>query len=133
MNKIKFQIFITIKLFLFSIIGFCQTPEFTHQDTLRGTITQERMWWDLTYYHLKLRVNPTDSTLTGENTIEYRVLKTHQLMQIDLQPPMQITKIYQEDAAISFKRDGNAYFIELLKRQIPGNINEIVIFFLVSS
>ena len=25
---------------------------FTHQDTLRGSITKERAWWDLKYYHL---------------------------------------------------------------------------------
>jgi hypothetical protein len=25
---------------------------FTRQDTLRGSITPERAWWDLTYYHL---------------------------------------------------------------------------------
>ena len=129
MNKIKFPIFISIKLFLFSITGFCQTPDFTHQDTLRGTITQERMWWDLTYYHLNIIVNPTDSTITGKNTIEYRVLETHKLMQIDLQPPMQITKIYQQGKAVSYKRDGNAYFIELSKKQIPGDVNEIIIYY----
>ena len=40
------------------------TPTFTRQDTLRGTITPERAWWDLTYYHLDIKVNPADSTPT---------------------------------------------------------------------
>ena len=30
--------------------------EFTYQDTLRGSITPERAWWDLTHYHLSLEV-----------------------------------------------------------------------------
>jgi len=32
--------------------------EFTRQDTLRGSITTERAWWDLTYYHLDVKVDP---------------------------------------------------------------------------
>ena len=30
----------------------------TRQDTLRGSITPERSWWDLNYYHLDISVNP---------------------------------------------------------------------------
>jgi len=30
---------------------------FTHQDTLRGSITKERAWWDLKYYHLDVKVD----------------------------------------------------------------------------
>ena len=26
-----------------------EKSDFTHQDTLRGSITPERAWWDLTY------------------------------------------------------------------------------------
>jgi hypothetical protein len=32
--------------------------QYTRQDTLRGSITPERAWWDLTYYHLDIEVNP---------------------------------------------------------------------------
>ena len=28
--------------------------DYTKQDTLRGSITAEREWWDLTYYHLDI-------------------------------------------------------------------------------
>ena len=30
----------------------------SRQDTLRGSITPERAWWDLTYYHLDIKVEP---------------------------------------------------------------------------
>ena len=30
----------------------------SRQDSLRGSITTEREWWDLTYYHLDIEVNP---------------------------------------------------------------------------
>ena len=38
---------------------------FTEQDTLRGSITPEREWWDLTYYHLDIEVDPEERTIAG--------------------------------------------------------------------
>ena len=38
----------------------------------------------LTYYHLDIKVNPGDSTIKGENLIQYRVLEPGQLLQVDL-------------------------------------------------
>ena len=46
---------ISIELIAQEISG--ETP-FTRQDTLRGSITPEREWWDLNYYHLDISVNP---------------------------------------------------------------------------
>ena len=72
-----------------------EKTEFTRQDTLRGSITAEREWWDLTYYHLDIEVKPDEKFISGKNTIQYKVLKPHQVMQIDLQAPMEITKVLQ--------------------------------------
>ena len=105
-----------------------QLPTFSHQDSLRGSITPERAWWDLTYYHLSLQVHLEDSTLTGVNTVQYRVLESYPLMQIDLQAPMQIEKVMQEGVELNVEQDGNAWFIHLPK-QVPGQIQEIDIHF----
>ncbi|HMQ44899.1 MAG TPA: M1 family peptidase, partial [Mariniflexile sp.] len=61
--------------------------KFTKQDTLRGSITPERAWWDVTYYHLDIAVIPEKKYILGKNTIHYKVLKSNTVMQIDLQPP----------------------------------------------
>ena len=42
--------------FLIFAVGEAQET-FTKQDTLRGSITKERVWWDVTYYHLDIKVN----------------------------------------------------------------------------
>lgn len=106
---------------------FAQEPVFTRQDTLRGSITPERAWWDLTYYHLSVKVNPQDSSFWGSNLIEYRVLEENQLMQIDLQPPMKITKITQNGVEQEFKKDGNAWFVKLKELQKQGEVKSILI------
>jgi aminopeptidase N len=100
---------------------------FTRQDTLRGSITPERAWWDLTYYHLDIVVNPSDSSINGTNTVTYRVIKPASLMQIDLQEPLSIIKAVQNNKLLGFKREGNVYWIELAEKQEQGKIYSVVL------
>ena len=123
------RMLVALPLIFFSLIANGQDRKFNHQDTLRGSITQERAWWNLKYYHLDITVNPSDSTLKGRNTIRYQVTDPFQIMQIDLQEPMWISKVYQDDKQVQFKRDGNAWFVLLLKVQERGDINEIIVHF----
>ncbi len=112
-------------IFCLFLISWCSLAQknksFTHADTLRGSITPERAWWDLTYYHLQVKPNAADSTLTGSTTIRYKVLKPYQTIQIDLQEPLKITQVTQDGQSLEFKRDGNAFFIILKKKQETGN------------
>ena len=89
----------------------------TRQDSLRGSITPEREWWDLTYYHLDIKVEPDKKYISGSNTVGYKVLKSYKTMQIDLQEPMQITSVIANGKPLKFNREGNAYFIELKSKQ----------------
>jgi len=123
------RIIIVCLLIISTSVVYGQSTKFTHQDSLRGTVTKERIWWDLTWYHLNVKVNPADSSLSGQNTIRYKVLSPFQRMQIDLQEPMQILKVSQDGKPLTFIRDGNVYFIDLIKKQISGNFNEITIDF----
>ena len=100
---------------------------FSRQDTLRGSITPERIWWDLTYYHLKVQVDPEKRYISGENTIKYNVLSANQTMQIDLQAPLNITKVTQDGKKLKILHDGNAHFITLTKQQVIGNTESIIV------
>lgn len=124
-----FQIVLVMCIVVLAKSAFAQNKLFTRQDSLRGSITKERNWWDLSFYHLDVTVCPSDSSLNGQNTIRYKVLMPYQLMQIDLQEPMQIVKVMQDGKFLDFNRDGKAWFITLLKEQTTGDFNEIVISF----
>jgi aminopeptidase N len=104
-----------------------QNVSFTRQDTLRGSITPERAWWDLTYYHLDITVNPSDSTTYGTNTVMYRVINPAKLMQIDLQEPMNLTGAVQNNKVLKMKREGSVYWIELAEKQVQGKIYSVVL------
>ncbi|MCK8522940.1 M1 family metallopeptidase [Aquimarina sp. D1M17] len=108
---------------------FAQETKFSKQDTLRGSITPERIWWDLTYYHLDIKVDPDQKTISGKNTIQYRVLKPHQKIQIDLQPPLKIEKVLQDNKELVVTSDGNAHFITLVKDQEKNKVNAIEVYY----
>ncbi len=102
---------------------------FTRQDTLRGSITPEREWWDLSYYHLDIKVNPDDKTIAGTNTIQYNVLKPNQVLQIDLQEPLVLTKVTQNNKELEIKHDGNAHFVMLKDQQYIGETNSVIAYY----
>ncbi|HEX7904161.1 MAG TPA: M1 family metallopeptidase [Chitinophagaceae bacterium] len=112
-----------------------QKKIFTRQDTLRGSITPERAWWDVVKYKIFIQPNFSDKTIKGQIVIIYRVVNNPatKRMQIDLQEPMHIdgvtsndgpavhvtkstghkeTTAHQPPRALTYKRDGNVYYIE---------------------
>lgn len=105
---------------------FSKSETFTRQDSLRGSITPERSWWDLTYYHLNVTVNPDKKFIEGKNTVQYKVLKPHQVLQIDLQSPLKITKVIQNNKELKVVSEGNAHFIQLQDSQRQEKFNQLM-------
>ena len=119
----------TYFLFLLFFSTALSAQEFTRQDSLRGSITPERAWWDLTYYHLAIDTDIDEKFLKGSNTVQYKVLEPAQRMQIDLQAPMRITGVSQDGKALKVEQEGAAYFIQLEKPQVKNAVNRIEISF----
>jgi len=117
-----------ILLFLgFSLSSMAQN--YTHQDSLRGGITKERAWWDIQYYHLSFEVNPEAKSIQGKNVIRYKVIAENQLLQLDLQSPMTILSVTQDGVPLLILDDGNAHFITMVKKQVVGAQEELVVLF----
>jgi len=112
-----------------SILAQDNEKGYSKADYLRGSITPEREWWDLNYYHLDIEVEPDKKYISGKNTIRYKVLNSKQIMQIDLQQPLEIEKVISEGEELSFKRNGNVYLILLDKIQNKGDFNEIIVYY----
>lgn len=104
-----------------------KTKTFTRQDTLRGTLTAERSWWDVTFYDLQVRIDPPAKSIQGQNTIYYRVLQPSKRMQIDLQDPLVIDKVEQNGQSLQFAKDGNAWFVDLQAPQPKGKVLQLTV------
>jgi len=99
------------------------------QNIFRGTITPERAWWDLTHYNLDITVNPESKSIAGTNTMKYKVLSESKRLQIELQPPMQLTKVEQNGKVLSVEQLGYSYFIKLEAEQEIGQEYQLTMHF----
>jgi aminopeptidase N len=102
---------------------------YTHADTVRGSNGVARAWWDAEFYDLHVSVNPADSSVRGWNAITYKVLKPSGVMQIDLQEPMEVDSIKQNDDYMTMHRDGNALFVVLRSPQKVGTHRTIAVYY----
>jgi aminopeptidase N len=111
-------------------LGAQQPPKvFTHADTLRGSNGPGRAWWDAAFYDLHVAISPTDSSIRGYNAITYRVLARATEMQIDLQVPLAIDSITQDQRRLEFRRDSNAFFVAMPSPQTIGTRKTVTVYY----
>ncbi|MEO5647335.1 MAG: M1 family peptidase, partial [Chitinophagaceae bacterium] len=107
------------------------SEKYTIADTLRGSYGPGRSWWDALKYKIDVKFNLADSTISGSNEIEFKVLTQGKEMQIDLQEPLVIDSIIYPGKSIrqaSYKKIGNAYFIPS-EKYATASINRIRIYY----
>ena len=124
---------IAITLFLSSHLGaprlVAQPGNPTQQEVLRGSITPEREWWDVLHYHLSVEFMPETRRLKGSNAITFKAVKSGKKMQIDLQPPLAITKVVHGAAELKFEREGNVFWVMFEKDLSQGAKEKIEVFY----
>ena len=124
---------IAITLFLSSHFGaprlVAQPGNPTQQEVLRGSITPEREWWDVLHYHLSVEFMPETRRLKGSNAITFKAVKSGKKMQIDLQPPLAITKVVHGAAELKFEREGNVFWVMFEKDLSQGAKEKIEVFY----
>ena len=94
---------------------------FSRQDSLRGSITPERAWWDAVSYHIGVAPDFNSKTIEGKNEIRFKVVSPGSRMQIDLQEPMKVESAYWKDKNLPLERVGNVYISPSLKpfKKVP--------------
>ncbi len=119
----KYLLFFTFCLLLITSAFAQRKQTFTHADTLRGSITPERAWWDVLRYDITVKPDYKSKTIEGNTLITYNDLKPgYYKMQIDLQDPLIIDSIFsytcfeQATAEVKIsdsliKKEGNVYDI----------------------
>lgn len=102
--------------------GFAQGPvkHYTLADTLRGSITLERSWWDVQRYELTLKPDFNGKQISGSNKIIYKVTKPNdgQLkMQIDMADPLIIDSVvYNDSKKLDFEHQASVWYIKVPKQ-----------------
>ncbi|MBS1743511.1 MAG: M1 family metallopeptidase [Bacteroidetes bacterium] len=92
---------------------FAQTnpePVYTRQDTLRGSNGAYRQHWDVLKYDITVKPDFNSKTIEGKNSMTF-FDNGVKLMQVDLQEPMILDSVSDEQHALSFSREGNVYWV----------------------
>lgn len=92
-------------------------------DTLKGSDTQYRNFWDVKKYELTVESDFEKKTVSGVNTIYFQITKdiTNPVFQIDLQQPMQF-QFLNKDKKLTAKREGDFIFISAQKSYKKGEM-----------
>ena len=107
------------------VLGGDDAP--TRADTLRGSVTPERAWWDVTFYDLTVAVDPAARAIRGSVGISYRVVAPAREMQVDLQEPLAVDAVEQDGRALRWRRDGDAVFVTLASPQTTGTVRTVTV------
>jgi hypothetical protein len=76
---------------------------FTKQDSLRAVLLKKERGG--TYYHLDVKVNPKDSTITGSNTIKYQVVQEYNACKSICRILWKF-KVIQDGVELKYNREG---------------------------
>ena len=132
-SNMKIGLFLSVSLLL-SALYSCAQPlnqktAFSRQDSLRGTITPERAWWNVTQYNLHVTPNYNERSIKGTNDISFEVLNAGNRMQLDLQQPMQIDSVRWNNTTLPFERDGNVYYVTFPQSLQKGSTENLQLAF----
>ena len=100
---------------------------YSHADSLRGSVTSERAWWNLLKYEIKVTPNYTAQSVSGENAITFAATADGQTLQIDLQEPMQLLEATWGKKALKYTREGNVFHVHFPKPVKAGSVETIVL------
>jgi aminopeptidase N len=123
-SRLYFSLCIYIIYLFTATVSLAQTS-YSREDSLKGGLTSERIWWDLTYYDLYVNVNIKQQSIEGINKIYFTPTTVSQVMQIDLQAPMQIDSIFFEGKLLKHTAEGAAHFVHY-EDSMALNINQYI-------
>jgi aminopeptidase N len=83
----------------------------TRADTLRGMLTPLRTCYDINYYHLDVKIDIDNRSVSGSNKFVFTATDTFNKLQFDLFANLNIDRVVYKGKDIPFTREFNAVFV----------------------
>ncbi|MGZ3920944.1 MAG: M1 family metallopeptidase [Bacteroidia bacterium] len=101
--------------------------QYSKGDSLRGTVNENRSWWDVQRYDLKVNVNIAEQKIKGSNVIAFKTISAQKKFQIDLQEPLQVDSVLFHSVKCKWTHLYNAWIVDLPSS--AGTIDSITVFY----
>jgi aminopeptidase N len=101
----------------------------TRLDVLRGEYGRYRANNDLLWYHLDVRVDPERKSISGKNTIRFRMLQADRRIQVDLYANLRVDRILLGSTTLTYERTLNTVYVDFPERLEAGREYAIDFFY----
>lgn len=122
-----------LALLLFCITASAQLmankKSYTRADTLRGMLTPLRTCYDINYYHLDVKINLDEKSVSGSNEFAFTATQDFTKLQFDLFENLKIDKIVYKGAELPYTREFGAVFVTFPKTIKKGSKDRFTVFY----
>jgi aminopeptidase N len=129
-SKILYRLLI---LSLISISAQAQLLEkqtvFTKADSLRGMLTPLRTCYDINYYHLDVKVDVDQKSISGSNEFQFTAKQDFNKLQFDLFSNLKVERVVYHDQELPFTRSYNAVFVTFPKQIKKSAKDKFTVFY----
>ena len=101
----------------------------TRADTLRGMLTPLRTCYDINYYHLDVKIDIDNRSVSGSNKFVFTATDTFNKLQFDLFANLNIDRVVYKGKDIPFTREFNAVFVTFPTAIKKGSKAEFTVYY----
>ncbi|RZK41187.1 MAG: M1 family peptidase [Pedobacter sp.] len=102
---------------------------FTRADTLRGELSPLRSCYDINYYHLDVKIDIDNKSVSGSNEFAFTATQDFTRLQFDLFENLKVEKVIYKGAELQFTREFGAVFITFPKTIKKGSKDRFTVFY----
>ena len=100
---------------------------FTRADSLRGGQPAARTCYDITYYHLDVKLDVANKFISGSNLFRFTATRDFTRLQFDLFANLAVEKVDYHGRPVPFTREANAVFVTFPQAIKQGSRDEFVV------
>ncbi len=103
--------------------------KFTRADSLRGYLTSLRTCYDINYYHLDVKFDIDDKSISGSNLFKFTAVQDFTKLQFDLFANLKVERIMYKGKALPYKREYNAVFVTFPNVIKKGSKDQFTVYY----
>lgn len=104
-------------------------PAFTRADSLRGTLSPLRSCYDVSHYHLDVKLDLAQKALSGSNRIRFLATQDFTRLQFDLFANLRVERVLYRGRELPFTREANAVFVTFPQPVKQGSRDEFTVYY----